>query len=565
MSFRPTLLSSLVAAALSVMAAQANAQFTGNLIQGASSSQSSYVQGLAGSSITSIITAGDAVGGYRMSGLPDGLGAFDNGNGTFTVLMNHEIGSGAGITRDHGGVGAFVSAWVIDKTTLQVKSGSDLIKKVYSWDAATQSTGAQVSGSALSFQRFCSADLAATSAYSYKGYGTTSRILLNGEEVGSSANSRAMAHVATGTDAGSSFVLGKFNPATNGSGLTHYSAYENLAANPFSQMKTVVIGQNDGGTGIASNAVAVYVGTKTNTGSDVERAGLTNGVMKYINVAGNAAEIANSTTRATNIANGTRFTLSDTASTTFSRPEDGAWDTRAGKENVYYFVTTDRVDQTELSGGTQVGATRLWSVTFDDIANPDKGGKIDMLLDGSKMAGGLNNSRANMFDNMSVNKDGTITLLEDTGGADHNGKMWEYNLNTGAMKIIARSDTTRFGDVVNGVFTGPASNKTTPTAAGYHTNDEETSGVIDVTDIFDAAGTSGKKYQLFVTQDHASAAGLNAAGLLAGGNPAGIVEGGQLQLMVTTAVPEPTTYALMLAGLGAVGFAARRKSSKAAR
>jgi hypothetical protein len=28
-----------------------------------------------------------------MHGIPDGLGAFDNANGTFTLLMNHELGN----------------------------------------------------------------------------------------------------------------------------------------------------------------------------------------------------------------------------------------------------------------------------------------------------------------------------------------------------------------------------------------------------------------------------------------------------------------------------------------
>jgi hypothetical protein len=41
--------------------------------------------------MTSIFTANDSINGYKMSGLADGLGAFDNGDGTFTVLMNHEI------------------------------------------------------------------------------------------------------------------------------------------------------------------------------------------------------------------------------------------------------------------------------------------------------------------------------------------------------------------------------------------------------------------------------------------------------------------------------------------
>jgi len=37
-----------------------------------------------------------------------GLGAFDNGDGTFTVLMNHELGATSGVARAHGGKGAFV-------------------------------------------------------------------------------------------------------------------------------------------------------------------------------------------------------------------------------------------------------------------------------------------------------------------------------------------------------------------------------------------------------------------------------------------------------------------------
>lgn len=50
----------------------------------------------AGTEIKQFLTVGDPVpkvggGTYRMSGLADGLGAYDNGDGTFTVLVNHEI------------------------------------------------------------------------------------------------------------------------------------------------------------------------------------------------------------------------------------------------------------------------------------------------------------------------------------------------------------------------------------------------------------------------------------------------------------------------------------------
>src|SRR5262245_20091301 len=80
-----------------------------------STQQSPYVRPSLGVVSTgSILSVGDQVGAYRMVGLPDGLGAFDNGNDTFTLLMNHEIVSG-GATRAHGSNGAFVSEWVIDK------------------------------------------------------------------------------------------------------------------------------------------------------------------------------------------------------------------------------------------------------------------------------------------------------------------------------------------------------------------------------------------------------------------------------------------------------------------
>src|SRR5262249_50234199 len=95
-------------------------------IKGPSSSPTPYLAS-ANSHVTieSLITTGDhALNGYTLVGIPDGLGAFDNGNGTFTVLMNHEISNSGppnnpGVVRAHGANGAFVSEWVIDKTTLK--------------------------------------------------------------------------------------------------------------------------------------------------------------------------------------------------------------------------------------------------------------------------------------------------------------------------------------------------------------------------------------------------------------------------------------------------------------
>jgi 3-phytase/alkaline phosphatase D len=454
--------------------------------------------------LTSILTTGDNVNGYKMAGIPDGLGAFDNGDGTFTVLMNHEIGNTLGAVRDHGGKGAFVSSFVIKKSDLSVVSGGDLIKKVFNWDTATQKSNATTS--TIDFSRFCSADLPNVSAFynSATGLGTTERIFMNGEEGGSTGYT--LASVATGANKGNTYVLGKFELTTNGSGLTGIGGWENLLANPFAQDKTIVIGNNDGGTGIMNNSVAVYVGTKTKTGTEADKAGLTNGTIKFVNVTGFAdsngatnEEIADTTTRATNITSGTTFTLSGTATTTFSRPEDGAWN--PSNPSQYFFVTTDRLDTVNDGIGTQVGRSRLWRLNFTDITNPDAGGTIDLLLDGTE--------GQNMFDNLTIDRYGHITLLEDTGNAAHNAKIWQYDIATDKLTQIAKTDSARFGDAANGVITNP----TAP-----FTIDEETSGVIDVQDIL------GAGWSLIDVQAHYSNT-----------DPA-LVEGGQL-----LAIYNPTT------------------------
>ncbi len=417
-------------------------------------------------------TADDVVakvggGTYGLDGIPDGLGAFDNGDGTFTLLMNHELGNTAGVVRDHGSKGSYVSKFIINKNTLAVVSGEDLMKSIYRWNVATQSS--ETTPNTFAFARFCSADLPAVSAFynAASGLGTQARIFLHGEE-NSASGFWQQATVATGPDAGKSYTLGKFNLATNHVGgvvADGVGSWESALACPYAQDKTIVIGNNDGGTGIMTNSVAVYVGTKQSTGSEVDKAGLTNGALYFINVAGNPAEIANSTTRATNITNGTAFTLSTSASTTFSRPEDGAWN--PANPSQYYFVTTDRLDQVADGVGAQIGSTRLWRLNFTDITNPALGGTIDLLIDGRTVAG----EKVNMFDNMTVNaQTGHILLQEDVGGAAHNGKIWDYDPATNTLVKIAKHDVARFGDI------GTA-------ATAPFNNDEEASGIIDITSI----------------------------------------------------------------------------------
>jgi hypothetical protein len=173
---------------------------------GPSSSSSPYVVNVPPSvNVVSLLTVGDSVNAkpgsaqpYRMVGIADGLGAYDNHDGTFALLMNHELGTSAGVVREHGFTGAFVSQWIIRKSDLAVLHGGDVVKKVYEWNAA----GGAYQAATRAMGRLCSADLPARSAFynSRTGKGYSGRIFMNGEEVGNEG--RAFAHIATGPGAG---------------------------------------------------------------------------------------------------------------------------------------------------------------------------------------------------------------------------------------------------------------------------------------------------------------------------------------------------------------------------
>ena len=131
---------------------------------------------------------------------------------------------------------------------------------------------------------------------------------------------------------------------------------------------------------------------------------------------------------------------------------------------------------------------------------------------------------------MTVGENGKLYIQEDPGNSSYIAKTWEYDPETGAWTQILKSDANRF-------ITG---------APGFLTQDEESSGIIDVTSIL--GRNDGKQYYLANMQAHY-------------GIPGELVEGGQLYL-VAAPVPEPETYAMLIAGLGLVGAAAKRRKQK---
>jgi hypothetical protein len=453
------------------------ALFSGQVrITGPSSSAGPYVVPIVlNSTITSIFTAGDVVSGYTMCGLPDGLGAYDNGDGSFCVLMNHEFSAGLSNIHAHGAAGAFVSKWTIRKSDLAVISGSDLIQNINLWNGSgyTSYSATGPNGPAT-VQRFCSADLAPVPAFynQSSGSGTTVRIFMNGEE--NSVFGRAFAHIVTGPDAGTSYELPRLGKAS----------WENATACPFMQDKTIVAMTDDSSPG----QVYIYIGNKTNTGTAPDRAGLMNGKLFGVAVSNYAAESAAQQPPLTmtfslidlgNVSNTDGSALENLSNinkvTAFLRPEDGCWDPSSPTD--FYFATTSSFNNN----------SRLWRLRFNNISQPESGGIITPVLSGAE--------GQQMLDNLTIDWGGNILLQEDVGNNSHLGKIWSYNKYSKQLTAIAQHDSARF-------YSGPS----------FLTNDEESSGIIDMTDIL------GAGYYLFVSEAHY-------------GLPAPMVEGGQLLLM----------------------------------
>ena len=310
---------------------------------------------------------------------------------------------------------------------------------------------------------------------------------------------RSFAHIVTGSEKGRSYELphtGKFS-------------WENIVAHPSSGDRTLVVGLDDSSPG----QVYVYAGTKQSAGNPVERAGLHGGRLYGINITSGGANYSGSVPREDNGAISGSFVLTDVSDvatgpgsvlhttsrtrgiTEFARPEDGHWDTLDPR--VFYFVTTGAT----LSGRSQ--SARLYRLTFDSITNPT-GGTIQPVVDASALTG-TDGTTARAFDNMTVDGAGQILIQEDPGGSSYIAKTWRVTPSGAAVQIL-ESDRARF-------LSG---------APLFLTQDEESSGIIEVTDLVKEANwyEAGRRYYLADMQAHYAL-------------PAPLVQGGQLYLVAS--------------------------------
>ena len=495
-----------------------------------------YMEAVATSAtLTPITSAGDMIGTYLVPGIPDGLGVIKNGN-SLRIITNHEWSAtnaiAAGRTTAGGLVsGSFLSDMTYDIASNKVTKAVDLFKDVVWYDYASgkygQNPGAPASAAVKDsygtlnhsylLNRFCSGSLAPAGSFFDKtsGFGVNDAVFLAGEEGGD--ESRAF---ATNLTTGQLVQL----PAL---GL---AAWENVIPAPTKGKTTVLMTNEDGAA--TDSQQWMYVGTKTKTGAWYEKAGFTNG-KSYVLAAAADAVVANDNEIRTKYGKNKPFPITFAEVNTkangkdqnieanakgieLSRVEDGHFD--PNKPNDYYFVTTESNKDPKATAANPATPTvsrdggALWRIRFKDVSKPLSGATLEMLLDGSE------DIYMSKPDNIAVDSLGNVLIQEDPGNNALVARIVSYRISDGKLATIAQFDSKYFDS----------------TRPNFITQDEESSGIIEVSNELRTSKSDKASYYMFVAQIHATPAKARPDMAADDATLAKAVEGGQWYILKIT-------------------------------
>lgn len=323
-----------------------------------------------GYSIVPLLSAGDRVPRtsnplqqYQMVGLPDGLGAQKNADGTISVYMNHELRNnvqsepiiGAALNR-----GAFISKLILAADG-SVLSGDRAYDTVY-YENRLVGPAPEVGNTTPGFTRFCSGTLAPEAC------GFDRPIYFAGEENASPGTFDGRGGLLTATFDHALWTLPKCG----------HLSWENGVPRPDPGVQTAIMCMEDGDLGNCQ--LYMYVGFKDRRpdAGPLRRNGLDNGAL-YVFVSNNRKKNSETTLPSGSVQG--RWVLLPTAETltdvqlepasdavgafAFDRIEDGAF--RANHPNEFYFVTTGgsaanalgRLYRLDLSADNVLGPARL--------------------------------------------------------------------------------------------------------------------------------------------------------------------------------------------------------------
>ena len=454
-----------------------------------------------GVSLDVLATAGDAVSGsYLVGGVPDGTGIIKSGN-KLRILTNHEWSNtnsfaAARSSAGYATNGSYISEMHYDLGSKKITAGKDFMQKMewfnyttgkYSADPVAPSGAAAIdsygsTNHTYSINRFCSATLAPAGVFYDKksGYGYNGAVYLTGEE--GSDESRGFA----GNQNGEMAQIARFGLAS----------WETFVPAPTNSKATVVFGNEDGSA--TDSQLWMYSGTKLKSGTWYAKAGLTNGKNYVL-----ATDVANDNEFRT------KYGKTGSAPISFkevdwtlngklqnekarevgmelARVEDGHFDPK--NPNDYYFVTTESNKDAKATASNPATPTvtrdggALWRLRLIDVKNPLKGGTLTMLLDGSEAP------YLSKPDNIVVDDLGNILIQEDPGNNAQVARVVSYRISDGKLATVVQFKSEYFDS----------------TSAKFITQDEESSGIIDVTEYFKTSKSDTAKYYMLVAQIHAN-------------------------------------------------------------
>lgn len=415
---------------------------------------------------------------YRMVGIPDGLGAHPNRNGTATLFMNHELNFTALSEPVVGGPknrGAIVSEWILDEDGDPIAG-----RRAYDWIFAEDTFlgPAPVVGNEAQmprqFARYCSGFLAG------RRHGFDRPIYLTQEEELSPNTFDGRGGLSVAIFDGELHTLPALGRASK----------ENSVVQPGHGTRTVIFPTEDGPAAL-ENQLYMYVGKKDRSrkASPLARNGLVDGKLYVFrsldpvrnsertfitgSVTGEWVEIPN----AAQLTDTELEAASDAVNAmTFVRPEDSAFNPNNNDE--LFFNTTGSSSGAD-DGVNELG--RLYSLRLHP-GNPLKPAKLTIAYNadlvvaaGGDIAISPDNIDAS-HQYLMINEDGTTESRAVMAAKGRDGSIWRFDLRKGGWKGIGvdASSATRVAQLDppgrDGVAVGPGI--------------WETSGIITASDMF---------------------------------------------------------------------------------
>jgi len=541
-------------------------------VAGAGTFASTMLKDVAGGpelTVSSLLTVGEFTNGlnpgdsvYAPTGIFDGQGAYDNGDGTYTLLVNSELGSTSGYGYllpgvEGGFTGARVSSLVIDKDVDDDASNgyqSAVIAGGLAYDSVyldgSDTAIDQAADLGAGFKRFCAANLVEANSFG-ADMGFADRIYLVGEEEFTGAggsfyaldvNGRAIHEVvgfgkgtwesATSIDTGSADTVavllfddanaplymwvGSKSPAADASFLER----NGLAQNQGTLYTYVTTDLPETGGSASPDSFDLFEFTKAN------------GVNEAIN--GSWVDLASVDPNYASLgAPALRQLAVDQGALQLSRIEDGEVNPLNGQQAVFVSTGTSAFDKGDLYGnvytldfGAAFGSDGLISGAGDSV--------LKVVYDGDLLADpttGIRNP-----DNMTISADGFAYLQEDRangGGTDisagnfgtQEASIWQLEIDPITGNSIG--DPTRWAQIDRtAVPTAYGQTDANPVTSPTDTDigNWESSGIIDVSAMYDSSAGS---YFLANVQAHSLKDGnIGGSGYL--------VEGGQIDLIQQT-------------------------------